>query len=84
MTYSSISVKDNGTRYSKEELKNLFDRFKQVRDSSGAHKQGFGLGLEICKKLVELHDGEIIVTSEPGKGSCFEVRLPRNKSTATK
>lgn len=78
--YSSILVKDNGPGIPQEELKHLFDRFKQVRDSSGAHKQGFGLGLEICKKLVELHDGEIIVTSEPGKGSCFEVRLPRHKS----
>ncbi|MBA3995015.1 MAG: hypothetical protein C0469_15970 [Cyanobacteria bacterium DS2.3.42] len=81
-TYSSILVKDNGPGIPKEELKNLFDRFKQVRDASGAHKQGFGLGLEICKKLVELHDGEIIVSSEPGKGSSFEVRLPRHKSTA--
>ena len=80
-TSSSILVKDNGPGIPKEELKNLFDRFKQVRDTSGAHKQGFGLGLEICKKLVELHDGEILVTSEPGKGSCFEVRLPKHTNT---
>ncbi len=78
-SFSSILVKDNGPGIPKEELKNLFDRFQQVKDGTGAHKQGFGLGLEICKKLVELHDGEIIVTSEVGVGSCFEVKLPRYK-----
>lgn len=74
---SSISIVDNGPGIPADDLKLLFERFQQVRDNSGMHKQGFGLGLEICKKLVELHDGSIIVTSEVGKGSCFQVKLPK-------
>jgi PAS domain S-box-containing protein len=74
---TSIFVKDNGPGIAEEDLKRLFERFQQVRDNNGVHKQGFGLGLEICKKLVELHDGSIVVTSEIGKGTCFEVQLPK-------
>lgn len=75
-SFSRISVKDEGPGIDSAELPHIFDRFKQVEES-GAHKQGFGLGLEICKKLVELHDGEIFVTSEVGVGTTFEIRLPK-------
>lgn len=77
--YSSILVIDEGPGIDKESLPHIFDRFKQVKEASGAHKQGFGLGLEICKKLVELHGGSISVISEVGTGTTFEIRLPERK-----
>lgn len=74
--YSKISVSDEGPGINKDSLSSIFDKFKQVKEASGAHKQGFGLGLEICKKLVELHGGSITVNSELGVGTTFEISLP--------
>lgn len=73
---SKILVVDEGPGIDKESLPFIFDKFKQVKESSGQHKQGFGLGLEICKKLVELHGGSLLVRSELGSGTTFEIRLP--------
>ncbi|MBA3855781.1 MAG: hypothetical protein C0507_02620 [Cyanobacteria bacterium PR.3.49] len=77
-----IYVRDQGPGIDKESLPFIFDRFKQVKEQSGAHKQGFGLGLEICKKLVELHGGTISVESEPGQGTSFEIALPKHRPDA--
>lgn len=78
--FDKIFVKDRGPGIDKESLPSIFDRFKQVKELSGAHKQGFGLGLEICKKLVELHGGTITAESEPGKGTSFEISLPKHRA----
>ncbi len=75
--FNKIIVQDQGPGIDQESLPHIFDRFKQVKEDSGAHKQGFGLGLEICKKLVELHGGVISVASETGQGTSFEIRLPK-------
>jgi signal transduction histidine kinase len=74
--YSRISVSDEGPGINKDSISSIFDKFTQVKEASGAHKQGFGLGLEICKKLVELHGGSITVSSELGVGTTFEISLP--------
>lgn len=65
-----VSVKDEGVGIAPEDLKYVFDRFRQVGSTDG-RKQGFGLGLSICKAIVEAHDGTIGVDSEEGKGSTF-------------
>jgi len=71
----AISVQDSGAGIAKDDLPKLFRKFSQV--GGGLDKTGgTGLGLALCKELVELHKGSISVESEPGKGSTFTFTLP--------
>jgi len=71
-----ISVKDTGIGIPKDKIPNLFQRFYQV-DASGKRKYGgTGLGLYICKKIVEDHGGNIWVESTEGEGSTFHIQFP--------
>jgi signal transduction histidine kinase len=70
-----FSVVDTGPGIPAEELAHLFGRFHQTRDNNQKHK-GLGLGLSICKGLVEAHGGRIWVESLPGAGSGFNFTLP--------
>lgn len=70
-----VWISDEGPGMDSETKSRIFNRFYQG-DSSHASK-GSGLGLALCKRIVELHGGEIDVQSAPGKGSVFEVRLPK-------
>jgi signal transduction histidine kinase len=72
----TISVTDNGRGVSKTDQARLFDRFFRTREVREAAIQGVGIGLTIVKTIVEAHGGAISVSSEPGKGSTFSVRLP--------
>ena len=60
-----------------EQLDKVFEEFTQAEDSTAAKYGGTGLGLPITKRLVEMMGGEIDVTSQPGEGSQFFIRLPR-------
>jgi signal transduction histidine kinase len=71
----SIGVCDTGVGIGAADLPQVFERYRQVGAMS-ARREGTGLGLGICKHLVELHDGEIIVESELDKGTRFTVLLP--------
>jgi signal transduction histidine kinase len=68
-----VKVIDRGPGMSKEQSDKLFKRFSQLEMHT---QQGHGLGLTICKALIDLHKGSIGVDSEPGKGSTFWFRLP--------
>jgi signal transduction histidine kinase len=69
-------VSDNGVGIPLEDLPHIFERFYRV-DKSRSRIQGkTGLGLAICKSIVEAQSGSIKAQSEPGKGTTFEVRLP--------
>jgi len=71
-----LVVSDTGVGIPAEDLPHIFERFFRV-DKSRSRIQGkTGLGLAICKAIVEAHSGAIIVTSTLGAGSTFEVRLP--------
>jgi PAS domain S-box-containing protein len=70
-----IAVHDSGVGIAHDELERIFEPFTQASSALEKHK-GFGLGLTLTKRLVELHGGSIGVTSEPGLGSTFTVRLP--------
>jgi signal transduction histidine kinase/CheY-like chemotaxis protein len=69
-------VQDTGIGIPADHLELIFEPFFQVDGSTGRKYKGSGLGLNICKKLVELLGGEIKVVSEPGRGSSFTVILP--------
>lgn len=69
-----IEIIDTGVGISEEELPRIFERFYRA-DKAGTTR-GFGLGLPIAKRIIELHQGRIEVMSEPGKGSLFRIILP--------
>jgi signal transduction histidine kinase len=71
-----ISVTDTGIGIAEEDLPTLFEKFKQVSDTLKTTQKGTGLGLPICKQIVEYHGGEITVESQSGKGTTFTVKLP--------
>jgi len=77
--FVEISVNDNGIGIEEGNLKMIFDRFKQVKNSLSKNAEGTGIGLSLVKSIVELHGGSIYVESEFGKGSKFTVMLPSRK-----
>lgn len=70
-----VRVSDTGRGIPLEQQKKIFRRFEQVEDADSRKQKGTGLGLSICQSIIESHDGEIGVTSEPGKGSTFWFRV---------
>lgn len=70
-----ITVKDQGEGISEENLPHIFERFN-LGKSKWKEDSSSGVGLSLCKEMVELLDGEILVDSQIGTGSCFTVRLP--------
>ena len=73
----TLQVEDTGIGIPEGELEKIFDRFYQVDSSLVRRYGGAGLGLAICKSIVEWHGGRVFADSSPGKGSCFTVVLPR-------
>jgi signal transduction histidine kinase/DNA-binding response OmpR family regulator len=71
-----IIIKDTGVGIAPERLPFIFDRFYRADDFHRADEEGSGIGLALTKELVELHGGEIQVTSELGKGTAFIIGLP--------
>jgi len=76
-----IEVTDTGTGIPPDEVDRIFERFFRGTDSR--EKEGFGLGLSIAKRMVDVMGGQIGVSSEPGVGSDFWVRLPAAKPAPT-
>jgi two-component system sensor histidine kinase VicK len=71
-----ISVKDNGSGIFLEEQDKVFERFYQVENASTKKHYGIGLGLSICKDIVEAQGGRIWVESKERDGSNFVFTLP--------
>lgn len=73
-----LAVHDTGMGIAPEHLPRIFDRFYRVDTARTRNVGGSGIGLAICRWIVEAHDGSISVVSEPGSGSIFTVDLPVN------
>jgi two-component system clock-associated histidine kinase SasA len=70
-----VSISDSGPGIPEEEQQRIFlDRVRLPQTSAGA--SGFGVGLSVCRRIVEVHGGRIWVISEPDKGACFTFNVP--------
>jgi len=76
-----VSVRDSGIGLSPHEKKRLFSRFFRSEHPLVRQESGTGLGLYLVNLLVEAHQGQIWVESEPGHGSTFHVALPLGSRT---
>ncbi len=76
-------VIDNGIGITREQQALLFRAFYQVDGALTRRHGGTGLGLALARRMAELHGGTLTVESEPGRGSCFTLTLPRRAPTAT-
>jgi PAS domain S-box-containing protein len=74
-----LTIEDSGIGMSEDEQNKLFTKFFRAENPETIKAGGTGLGLWITRSFVEMHKGEIIVTSKPGKGSAFTIKLPIKK-----
>ncbi len=81
-TFVTLSVADTGIGIAAPDLPHIFDRFYRADHSRTKSNPpapgGYGLGLSIAKRIVDLHHGTITVDSKPGRGTTFTVKLPTN------
>lgn len=80
MVYADIRVEDTGCGIRKEELPYIFNRRYRAPSNMSENINGSGIGLDLVRKIVEMHKGRISVTSEEGKGTCFTIRLSTMKA----
>ncbi|MEK3661675.1 response regulator [Paenibacillus sp. FSL F4-0236] len=71
-----FSVEDTGIGLTNDQINHLFEPFMQVRHHSRQKGEGTGLGLPICKYFVEMMEGDIEISSQPGRGSKFSFEIP--------
>ncbi|WP_424933537.1 response regulator [Amaricoccus macauensis] len=74
--YLRFDVRDEGIGMTEDQISRLFQAFSQADSSTASVYGGTGLGLSIVRSFTEMMGGDVSVTSEPGKGSCFTIRLP--------
>lgn len=77
MTPSMIRVSDDGPGIPDEDLANIFEPFFRVNRSRAKTTPGYGLGLSICRRIVEAHGGTITAENHAGRGAVFTVTLPK-------
>jgi PAS domain S-box-containing protein len=77
--HAVIRVRDNGIGIAPETLPHVFDLFTQAERSLDRSQGGLGIGLSVVRRIIEMHDGSVSVTSKGlGHGTQFEVRIPRS------
>ena len=73
-----VIVEDNGLGMPADQAKKIFDKYYQIDNLEGkTNRHGSGIGLALCKNILKLHDGQIFIDSEEGKGTKFTVRLKK-------
>jgi len=75
-----ISIKDNGTGMNEKKIQELLGEGKVFSTKGTEDEAGTGLGIKICKSIIEAHKGELLIQSEPGKGSSFTISLPADEN----
>jgi len=73
----TVSVWNEGPGFSEEEGKLLFGKFSRLRNDTTKGKRGSGLGLYLCRQILELHGGRVWAESEPGHWARFSLHLPQ-------
>ncbi|WP_042349749.1 sensor histidine kinase [Bacillus massiliigorillae] len=74
--YAVISISDTGIGISEKDQIHIFERFYKADEARVRSKSGSGLGLSIVKRIIEMHEGTISVSSELGKGTTFIIQIP--------
>lgn len=80
--FATITVDDTGSGIPQDMQENIFNRYKQSGSKPLIESEGSGIGLSLVKSYINLHNGSIKVTSEPGHGSSFVVALPTSQEDA--
>jgi signal transduction histidine kinase len=80
--WGEIVVGDSGCGIPHDKLPHIFESFYTTKKPDARGQGGTGLGLALCRKIVEAHQGRIRVESEIGKGTTFTLKLPRSESPA--
>ena len=78
-----VSIKDEGIGISKQDIAQLFQKFKRIDNSLRRKIGGTGLGLSICREIILKHEGEIWIESEEGQGTTVYFTLPLTNNTIT-
>jgi signal transduction histidine kinase len=78
-----LSIKDTGVGIPPEHIERVFRPFEQIADHLTREQKGTGLGLPIAKALIELHGGELVLSSQPGVGTTARIRLPGGRLQGT-
>ncbi|CAB3770235.1 MULTISPECIES: hybrid sensor histidine kinase/response regulator [Burkholderia] len=81
LTHVRVQVIDTGRGIPADQQSRVFDDYYQLTHHGRGHEQGMGLGLAIVRRLAELLDCPLMLRSEPGQGSCFELQVARMPST---
>jgi signal transduction histidine kinase len=74
----TVRIRDRGVGIPAEEIPNLFEPFYRIDRSRSRETGGYGLGLSLCKRIMEAHGGTIDITSSPGEGTEVSLALPRD------
>ena len=80
--YGRIYIEDNGIGFDQKYAEQIFDMFRRLH--SNAEYEGTGIGLALCKKIVEMHKGFISALGRPGEGAVFIVSLPLSETRKEK
>lgn len=80
--WAEVIVSDTGCGIPHDKLPHIFDSFYTTKQPDARGQGGTGLGLALCRRIVEAHHGRIRVESEIGKGTTFTLKLPRSESPA--
>jgi signal transduction histidine kinase len=79
-TYFHIRLKDHGIGFDPDQAEKIFEVFKRLYTSR--KYQGSGIGLALCRRIIQTHGGELFAESKPGEGSTFHIIIPQSERSS--